>query len=358
MSDCLAALADAVAARVRRVGDVVGDDTWFPDQRWGPGMSWNNIGREDGTAVSALTLDDNVVQLAIAPGKAGEPPRAAPPAWLRLRNEARAIAEGEATIAVEQRINRREARLYGEIPASAPPFELTLGLDDPAERAAWALRDMLVARGVRVSGTVRARHRAVAVEDDKPRAAPLATPEPDWLARLTPPPLAEDVAITNKRSQNLHAELLLRRLGRLNGGGSLADGLAQVEAVLASAGVPRAGYDFSDGSGMSTYNRASPRATVALLRWAAGQSWGEAFRASLAVGGEDGTLRRRFAGTPLQGRIRAKSGSVNGASALSGYLTAASGQELVFSIYANDMPGGAGATPFIDAALQAVAAGS
>ncbi len=74
------------------------------------------------------------------------------------------------------------------------------------------------------------------------------------------------MTLTNKVSQNLHAELLLRRVGRQNGTGSIADGLAVVRAMLEQAGVPRTAYDFSDGSGMSTYNRAAPRGVVTFLR--------------------------------------------------------------------------------------------
>ena len=75
VANCLAALADAVAARTRVVGDVVGDDSLFPDQRWSPGMSWNNIQSRYGTATSALTIDDNEFPIRVIAGAAGEAPR-------------------------------------------------------------------------------------------------------------------------------------------------------------------------------------------------------------------------------------------------------------------------------------------
>ena len=157
-------------------------------------------------------------------------------------------------------------------------------------------------------------------------------------------------------SQNLHAELLLRRIGAARGGASVASGLAGVEAVAVKAGVPRTGWDLADGSGMSSYNRVSPRAMVTLLRWAAGRPWGAQFRATLPVAGVDGTLRGRFRGTPLEGRLWAKTGTLNAANALAGYMTAKSGATLVFAAYANDMPADASATAVIDAALVEVAA--
>jgi D-alanyl-D-alanine carboxypeptidase/D-alanyl-D-alanine-endopeptidase (penicillin-binding protein 4) len=107
---------------------------------------------------------------------------------------------------------------------------------------------------------------------------------------------------------------------------------------------------------MSTYNRMSPRAAVTLLRWTASQPWSAQYRASLPVGGTDGTLRRRFADTALAARIFAKTGTLNATNALSGWLIAASGRELTFSILANDVPDGTSALAAMDNALLAIAA--
>ncbi|MEE2916153.1 MAG: D-alanyl-D-alanine carboxypeptidase/D-alanyl-D-alanine-endopeptidase, partial [Pseudomonadota bacterium] len=229
----------------------------------------------------------------------------------------------------------------------------------PAHRAAWLLARQLRDAGVRVTGRIAVRHRAITPADDpaKRGGAPVArAPEPAPLARLTPPPLAEDIRHTNKVSQNLHADLLLRRVGAVSGSGSVADGQARVDAMLAAAGVPRDGYDFADGSGMSNYNRITPRTAVRLLRWAQAQPWGAAWRATLPVGGQDGTLARRFAGTALAGKLFAKTGTLNAANALSGYLVTASGRTYAFSALANDMPQDASATRAVDRALLAVAA--
>ena len=130
---------------------------------------------------------------------------------------------------------------------------------------------------------------------------------------------------------------------------------SRLRMVLTSAGIPRSGFDFADGSGMSTYNRVSPRATVALLRWGMRQPWAADWRASLPVGGVDGTLKRRFAGTPLAGQIFAKTGTLNATNALAGLMRTASGRELTFAIYANDVPDGTSALAAMDAALVLVA---
>ncbi len=358
--DCLATLADMIAAKAKVVNDVVGDDSWFPDQRWSPGMSWNNIGTDSGTAISALSLDDNELPVMVAASTAGAPPAVTVSPYFTVRNEALTVAEGKTSLAFERQVNGRELRVYGAIAAGAAPFSERLGIDDPAHYAAWRLAQLLEARGVKVGGAVLARHRPVApIDDPETRGASevrFELPRAALIGGHTAPPLGEDVTIVNKVSQNLHAELMLRRIGRIAGTGSLADGIAAMEGMLGAAGVPRAGYDFSDGSGMSTYNRVSPRAAVALLRWSQTQPWGKAWRASFPVGGTDGTLRKRFAGTPLQGGIFAKTGTLNATNALSGYLTAASGRELTFSVFANDVPEGGNAVPAMDAALLAIAA--
>lgn len=358
VANCLAALADAVAARTRVVRNVIGDDSLFPDQRWSPGMSWNNMPSAFGTAVSALTLDDNQLAVVVRPTLAGRPPGIESSPYYAVDNRALTVAGGPTDLAFERLPGSTRVRVTGTIAAGAEPSTLRLGIHDPAHFAAWRLKAMLEARGVRVMGEVAAQHRPATSADD-PRlrsgAPPARPPEPSALARLVPPPLRDDLRLINKASQNLHAELMLRRIGRAAGTGSIADGLAAVDAVAARAGVPRSGWDLSDGSGLSTYNRLAPRAVVALLRWAAAQPWAEAWRETLPVAGVDGTLARRFHGTALQGRLRAKTGSLNATNGLSGYLTARSGRTLTFSFFANDVPEGGSATRWMDAALLAIA---
>jgi len=356
--DCLATLADAVAATTRQVRDVVGDDTLYPDQRWSPGMSWNNIPTKSGNATSALTLDDNELAVTVAPGALGQPPSVTPLADYTIDNRALTVASGATAIDFDRAPNGTVVRLSGTIALGAKPEELRLGVDDPARHAASVLLRMLQARGVRVGGGATSWHRSVAPGDDPVvrGAVPVAraaTAEP--LALLTPPPLADDLTIINKVSQNLHAELMLRRIGRITGTGSIADGQVVVRAMLAQAGVARTAFDFADGSGMSTYNRVAPRGVVTFLRWTATQPWGAAWRATLPVGGE-ASLKRRFAGTALDHKLFAKTGTLNATNALSGFLIAASGRQLTFSILANDVPDGTSALPAMDRALLMVAA--
>lgn len=357
--DCLAPLLDQIAARANAVGDVIADDSAMSDQRWSPGMSWNNIGTDSGTATSALVIDNNELPVVVTPTAAGQAPQVLVSPYYTVVNQAVTVADGETRLGIDRAVGSRVLRLYGTIKAGAQPWRDLTGLDDPADYAGWLVARELGLRGVKVHGRITTVRRPV--------GAPPVTPAYrfGYTAEAPADPLAEEVTLVNKVSQNLHAELLVRRLsfaapapepGRTPPVDSLDRGLAAARKVLESAGLPRAGFDFADGSGMSTYNRISPRAAVMLLRWTATQPWGATYRASLPVGGVDGTLRRRFAGTPLAGKIFAKTGTLNATNALSGWLIAASGRELTFAILANDVPEGASALAVMDRALLAIAA--
>ncbi len=359
--DCLATLADAVAARTKQVRNIIGDDTFFPDQRWSPGMSWNNIPSSSGTGISALTLDDNELKLTISPAKAGEAAKVELWPYFTIDNQAKTVPGDKIELGWDRDPNSKLLHITGTIGADAKPRVWKLGIDDPADYAAWRLKVLLEARGVKVKGAVSAQHRPLRPVDDPEYRAKngvalaKAAPGGAVLAQLSPAPFAEDLKHINKVSQNLHAELTLRRVGALEGSGSIADGVAKVEQVLVAAGLPRTAWDFSDGSGMSSYNRVSPRGSVKLLRWVSAQPWGAQFRDTLPIAGVDGTLARRFKGTPLEGKLVAKTGTLNQTNALAGYFTGASGKNYTFAFYANDVPQDASGTKYMDDALNLVA---
>ena len=358
VTDCLAALADAVAARTKRVGNVVGDDSLYPDQRWSPGMSWNNIPSPYGTGISALTLDDNELVLRTTATSPGQPPRIELVPYYEVDNRAVTVASGKTDLSIDRMPFSKVIRLSGTIVAGAEPEPVRLGIDDPAHFAAWRLARLLEARGVKVTGEAGVRHRpAGPLDDPKQRKGvpPPRLPREEPLAKLTPPPVVADIMRINKESQNLHAELMLRRVGLAAGTGSIADGVAAVQSMMERAGVARTEWDISDGSGMSTYNRLAPRGVVKLLRWISAQPWSAQWRETLPIAGVDGTLARRFKGTSLEGKLFAKTGSLNATNALSGYMIAKSGRTLTFSTYANDVPEGVAATKAMDAALTLVA---
>jgi D-alanyl-D-alanine carboxypeptidase/D-alanyl-D-alanine-endopeptidase (penicillin-binding protein 4) len=178
------------------------------------------------------------------------------------------------------------------------------------------------------------------------------------LAHRTSVPLAQDITLTNKVSQNLHAELLLRLLGKTLGtDGSFEEGTRVVRQFMVSAGVDDNDMFFYDGSGMSMDDRVTPRALTKLLTYAARQPWGEAWRETLPVAGVDGTLSSRFKDSPVKGRIWAKTGTLAESNCLSGYVAGASGKTLAFSIMVNGhRPNSTDESKAIDRIAEAIAA--
>ena len=171
-------------------------------------------------------------------------------------------------------------------------------------------------------------------------------------------PVAEDITVTNKVSQNLHAELLLRLLGKVFAkDGSLVQGARVVRQFLVNAGISDQDFFFYDGSGMSMDDRIAPRANTQLLAYAARQTWGVEFKNTLPVAGVDGTLTNRFRNSPLKGKLWAKTGTLNEAVALSGYLTAASGKTVVFSVMVNGRrPGSNAESAAVERICETIAA--
>ena len=325
---CLADLADqVVAAGITQVSDIIGDDRLFPDERWGPGWSVEDLETYYGTAVSALTLNDNSVTLVVSPGQS-------------------AGSAGTSDLRVERLTGSDLVHIYGTLSLSDSQRSIPLGLHDPAAFAASRFSRLLSQRGISTTGRANSRHRSLSLADDPESgvtSADLVTSQPGRpIASLPGSPLHDTLTIISKRSQNLYAELVLRQIGLADGIGSRQSGLKVIDDMMALTGAPERGYDFSDGSGMSIYNRVSPHAVVDLLTWAQAQDWGDAFKATLPVAGVDGSLRNRFKDTPLQGRLFAKTGTLRGVNALSGYMITARGEQLAFSIIANDRPPEAG----------------
>jgi len=173
--------------------------------------------------------------------------------------------------------------------------------------------------------------------------------------------VAEDVVVTNKLSQNLHAELLLHQLGVAfsddQDGGSTVQGLRVVRQFLLNSGIDKDDFVFFDGSGLSGHDLVTPRATARLLQYASGQPWFADWKSSLPVGGVDGSLEERFAKAPLKGKVFAKTGTLGEARALSGYLECASGKTVIFSIMVgNHLPQTHADRDVMDRIVAAIAA--
>lgn len=349
----LEAMADAVVkAGIRRVaGDVVGDDTFYVNEPYGTGWSWDDLMWSFGAPVSALTVNDNTVTLRLKPG-GGEWVPETP--YYTLEGSMAFAAKGAKVErgpgpglgpGLDRRPGSRVVRVWGTGPAEG--FHANLAVEDAAEFAALALKGMLEARGVTVTGGARAQHQnsTATGEFAQGQKEPVGL-EKLSLATVAAPlggrqvvathvsiPVVEDLKLLNKVSQNLHAELTLRMLGKeVAGDGSFVGGTRVERQFLLGAGVGADDFFLYDGSGMSSNNLIAPRALTTLLVHAAGQPWGAGWKATLPIAGVDGTLAGRFTTSALKGKLFAKTGTHSEGNALSGYLVGASGKTVAFSI--------------------------
>src|SRR5216683_1206112 len=332
----LAALADAVVARgVKEIeGGVIADDSLFQLERFPSGWTIDDILWSYGAAVSAVAVNDNTFALELRPGaNEGEPARyeaALAADFYTVDNLVRTNARGsEEKLAVARDPGSRVIHLSGTIPLDAQTRRLTIAIEDPAEYAASLLARLLEARGVKIDGHSRARHAAEPAVDP---AAPQMI-----LAEHASVPLSDEIRLTNKNSENLHAELLLLLAAHEKASARNYEVALKVASdFFKTVGIADGDVVLSDGSGLSRKDLVTPRSVVQLLRYAATQPWGELYHSTLPVAGEDGTLSDRMKNTPAAARVFAKTGTIGHGNALSGYATTVRGERLLFSILGNN----------------------
>jgi serine-type D-Ala-D-Ala carboxypeptidase/endopeptidase (penicillin-binding protein 4) len=334
----LAEMADAVAARgVKEItGDVIADDSVFQPERFPSGWTIDDMLWPYGAAVSAIAINDNTFTLEIRPGvREGDVATfIVSPAvdFYTIENLVRTGARGsEQTLAVAREPGSRSIRIGGSIPAGTQPRRLNIAIEEPAEYAAKLLANLLEARGIRIDGSARARHAGEpAVVGAEARPGITLAEHMSW-------PLADEVRLVNKNSLNLHAELLLLVAAREKTGATTRKEALKLAAdFFRTADIADGDVKLSDGSGLSRRNLLTPRAIVQILNYAGTQPWGEIYRSSLAIAGEDGTLSGRMKQTAAAGRVFAKTGTIEHANSLSGYATTLRGERLIFSIFGNN----------------------
>src|SRR5229473_372771 len=296
----LAELADALVAKgVKEVaGDVVGDDSYFPREPYPNGWEIDDMVWEYGSAVSAIVVDDNTVTLTLTTAdSAGAPVQAivapATPDFVVQNNVVTSAAETKSDLTVTREPNSKIVVIRGSMPAHSAPRKLVLAIHDPAEHAAALLTRLLKERGEMVVGAARAMHIADAAA------------------------AARNTAVWNT-----------------------PDDLMKFPAdFYIAAGIAPGDVIQTDGSGLSRHDMVTPRAIVALLKYAQGQPWFAAYFASLPVAGIDGTLETLMKNTASAGRMHAKTGSVEHVRTRSGFADTPGGRRLIFSFLSNNQGG-------------------
>ncbi len=333
------------AAGVRRVeGGIVGDDSYFKGGALPTGWEWDDLQWYYGAEVSALTINDNSVDLSVKPGASvGSPARITVGPSLSLVtviDRTTTVERGTPReLSVTRPLGQNTIEIRGRLPIDDRGFTASLAVSRPALIFTSMLRSALERRGVVFTGQTRALDAQGRADGQQP----LPVSSLIEIAARKSPPLSIIAAQVQKPSQNLYAELLLRTLGKMN---TTADprlsseeaGVQAVRNFLTQAGIDPSGLVMLDGSGLSRADLVTADTTLQLLTYMNRHRFGAAFRDALPVAGVDGTLRTRMKGTPAQGNVRAKTGTLGTATSLSGYVLSAAGERLAFSLMINNPP--------------------
>ncbi len=319
---------------VRNVRQLIVDDGYFQGEVIHPNWEWEDIQADYGASVNSLILNENAVKLTLSPQQPGQPLRVswadaiAARQW-RIENESVTASAGTPnSVTVTAVLGQPVLRVKGQLAVDAQPGVFGIAIPNPAEYFLQHFRRVLALEGIRVE-------RAFV-------GSKVDTAEERELAAVESPPLSVLLVKTNQESNNLYAEALLRTLqaspkrSPISPNSNSAEiGLEQMKATLTALGINSEGYVLADGSGLSRHNLVSPEAIAQTLQFMARTPQARVYRASLPVGGVSGTLQRRFRDTAAQGNLQAKTGTLSGASTLSGYLDIPGYQPLVFSIMVN-----------------------
>ncbi len=322
-------------------GDLVGDASFFAGPLRPEGWDPADLNDAFAGAVSALSFNENVVSFRVVAGRAGETPSfytIPENTGLDVLNAARTVAaDARPRIAILRDAPLDPIRIEGNLLTGARDVWREITVPIPARFAASAFRATLEEGGIALLGGLRVVDDADASLLGQPgvTAPALGRRSARILARHVSDPLSVYLAVVNKESNNLFAELVFRALGRAASGvGSSEAGSAAVRTALGELGVDMTDVVQLDGSGLSSGSRVSASTFVEVMETMAdGPVWAE-YWASLPEAGSRRELGRMF-GTPAAGNLRAKTGTIEGVSALSGLVRSRNGERLAFSLMVN-----------------------
>jgi D-alanyl-D-alanine carboxypeptidase/D-alanyl-D-alanine-endopeptidase (penicillin-binding protein 4) len=317
---------------VDRVNELIGDDSYFQGSAVNPNWEWEDAQAGYGAPVNSLIFNQNAIELLLSPQALGQPlkvtfaePKLANQ-W-QIQNNSVTVAQNESEfIEVGREFDRPAIRVSGQLKVGAESESAYVAVVNPANNFLQHFQQVLAAEGIPVKQAL---------------VASVSRNFNQELATVESPPLAELVRETNRESNNLYAEVLLRLLGKVTDKMPQQQedtdeiGLKELKTALTQLGVNPNSYILADGSGLSRHNLISPEALVQTLRFMANSPAASIYRQSLPIAGESGTLKNRLNSTPNRVILQAKTGTLSGVSALSGYIEVPDYEPLVFSIIVN-----------------------
>ena len=329
-------------AGVKRIaGDLVADESYFRGPPFGSGWMWDDLEYYYGAEISALTINDNTLQALVKPGPRGGAPcqiaLSPATAWLTFSNRTETAEKGaKRAIHFYRPLEDNVIYVSGRMPIDDAGCTNEVTLHNPAGLFGSFFKQALARHGVKVSGKLRT------VNWLDRQANPVNYGNLVELGSMESLPMRDLAREVQKPSQNLYTDLLLAHVGeKARAADSKPDetsedlGVRELNKFLAEVGLQKGETFFEEGSGLSRDNLATPNATVALLQFMNRHKCADVYVAALPIAGVDGTLKSRMKGTPAAGNVRAKTGTLHWANTISGFVTTAGGEHLVFSLMLN-----------------------
>jgi D-alanyl-D-alanine carboxypeptidase/D-alanyl-D-alanine-endopeptidase (penicillin-binding protein 4) len=315
---------------VQQVEQLIGDDTYFRGAATNPYWDADDTTQGYGAPVNSLMLNQNAIGVTLFPQRVGQPLRVQwddptdANTW-RISNQTVTVSANGSEFVDAVRASNQLMRLTGQLRVGSAAETIAISVPNPGNYLIDKFRTVLTAANITVQ-----RSTVVKVTPAPPRLVELAAVES--------PPLAQLLIETNRESNNVYAETLLKTLGVTQSASNqdaTVSGIAAIKAILTPLGVNAAGYSMVDGSGLASRNRASSEALVQTLQAMAQRPDAAVYRNSLAIAGVNGTLKNRFRNTAAQGKLQGKTGTIGGVVALSGYLMPPNHPDLAFSLLTN-----------------------
>lgn len=312
-------------------GDLHGNESLFDDIRYPRGWEWDDLSYYYASEISALSFNRNNVDLTVrASGRPGDQPTIS---WFPFNTDYVTFVNEQIITPANVRFNESYARILGTntillrstLPVGMLETE-SLSISEPALFFIDTFRKQAEKRGLSWKGELIVENYARKWSEFK------------ILASHTSPPLSQLIRRINANSDNFYTEMLVKALAayHLNITGTTVAGLEIISNWLEANGINASQFNFRDGSGMASANLSNASTVSQLLHLMRNHRHYEPFRNSLAVPGEDGTLRNRFLTSPIMEAKSGKTGFIAGVRTLSGYITTRSGSTYSFSILTNN----------------------
>jgi D-alanyl-D-alanine carboxypeptidase/D-alanyl-D-alanine-endopeptidase (penicillin-binding protein 4) len=326
-------------------GAVIGDGSYFTGPGTGEGWKADYANMSYAAPAGALQYSEGIANLQIRPGAVGQHPTViGVPGGsdIEVQNEAMTVARGRSSLWIGLSGYDGKIVVKGQIAKSSGVISRSVPVADPAQYTVSVFNELLRKKGIVAAGGVRAAHTAA---ESPVTGKSVFAPALDTADRVrvlaihNSPPLIDILSVVNHKSHNLMAETALRTVGRVaSGEGSAAAGTRAVMHLLdESAAGTSTSLTIVDGSGLSPLNRVNSRAFIHVLSFIAKSPMFNAFWETLPEAGASNGLHRMYR-TSAEGNLRAKTGTIDNVSALSGYVKAADGEQMMFSIISNNVP--------------------